>query len=1600
MSQQKISAGADATGLNLLMLQYDIADGKSLPSNVYTVQEDWDLKFRTAYSDPGNFIKSEAYVVRPEPIRPNFSIMDKDSLDYEFAVDGYKKDVERHKRAVALDEDQRKKIFTAMLTAISGNAKDQLKKEAEWSNLELAGANPLRLWQLIAKRCTIERTVRDADGSKAKNKARGSFITELKMTTTESVSEFKLRFENSIKVLNMYKVNDYSEAELVDYFIGKLDRHRYGKLQTDIDGGRLDMPKTLVEVYALTSEEKVLKTFIKFGGTKEAERREQAHVADVKQSVKPAKMATAKPVKAARESKAQECDEECFGCMKKGHTEAECTDPDVIVRLAFRKAALNKKSKARKINSKNRKADEEACVAEEAESDSEQSYEESYWATADLGHDIYENAFAGQHMRAVRAEQAKKMGRLQGGIDTMCSKHVFGAKELLNNIVDCDEITYKGIAGIATVNQVGDHEVFGKVYYKRGFPNLLSFGQLRAEGSGITIDLVPEPGGFMVGSAAGSYHFKNNGSNLYTTDFSDEVYGELCATASLIETVEENEKLFTKKQVAAAQRVRALSAAMGSVSMVNLRAIARNRRVVGIDFTEEDVENAFRIYGEDLLAIRGKSSRRLRTSVPPPVREKIVDNNVTMNCDLAFFSKVAVLVSYAKPQCLLQCNLVKDRTTASVRDAINRQKAALTSEGFNVVEITSDTEGAMVALKEELEAQGVRVSIHGPNSDSAEVDVKIKQLKNVTRAITSGLPYLLPFSLLMYAIFYACSKINMLPNSSLAHGYSPFEVFTGRSIDARRDLGATKSTGPIAFGTSCEAYEATTNTIADATRPGIFLGAKHNSVGSSYFFMLDTETVVAREQWVPRPIDLGTINMMNHIAEKKPLLPKNIRLIYKGVEVMGGDECESEPENQPESSGRRVSDAGGDMPDAVELEREPWYEDQEEDRLGPDEEYNPDPNPTEQLLATDDPQSSAPEAIIDVQPSDGANAYHHPAEESDPVQKSRQIPEAPWFLKGTPIVADASGERPRRERKPVERFVPGAYMASGRVKHTFQELWAEATDGMEQTRPLAESARAAQRERDRSESAFILTVEKALKTMGSRAEASIKKEMSAMLRKKVFEPVDWDSLSGTQKKAVIPSSMFLKEKTLPVPVLKSRFVAGGHKQDKNVYATEETSSPTVSNAAVNMVAAIAARERRKTRTMDVGTAFLNAEIRREVLMHIQKSLSKILCELKPEWKKFLRKDGSLVVRLRQALYGCVESARLWYDHISKVLVGLGFVKNVREECVFNAVKGDHQMTVCLFVDDLFTTSVDSDDLEWLRLELVKVYTDVTYTDGDVHQYLGQTYDFSEPGEVKISMCDYISDAMEEYMVTGSRVTPATEDLFKVDDSPALTEERSAVFHSRVAKILYAALRSRPDVLVTVSFLSTRVSKCTEEDWGKLERLLMYLNGTKSLGITLRASNGLRVVAHIDASFAPHEDMRSQTGVFVTLGSGPISASSKKQGLNTTSSTESELVGMSDGTPQVIWTKEFMAGQGYGVQSALMYQDNTSTIALAARGKSRSARTRHIAIRYFFIKDRVESGEIVIEHLGTDQIIADGLTKPLQGDAFRVSRDRLMGTDRS
>ena len=138
-------------------------------------------------------------------------------------------------------------------------------------------------------------------------------------------------------------------------------------------------------------------------------------------------------------------------------------------------------------------------------------------------------------------------------------------------------------------------------------------------------------------------------------------------------------------------------------------------------------------------------------------------------------------------------------------------------------------------------------------------------------------------------------------------------------------------------------------------------------------------------------------------------------------------------------------------------------------------------------------------------------------------------------------------------------------------------------------------------------------------------------------------------------------------------------------------------------------------------------------------------------------------------------------------------------------------------------------------------------------------------------------------------------------------------------------------------------------------------------------------------------------MRGHTGGALSLGRGFLIVISTKQKLNTRSSTETKLLGVDDCMPAVCWTRYFLDAQGYGVKENLVFQDNQSAILLETNGMASSGkRTKHLNVRYFFVTDRINKGELEVGWCPTEDMIGDFATKLVQGSLFRKFRDMIMG----
>ena len=456
-------------------------------------------------------------------------------------------------------------------------------------------------------------------------------------------------------------------------------------------------------------------------------------------------------------------------------------------------------------------------------------------------------------------------------------------------------------------------------------------------------------------------------------------------------------------------------------------------------------------------------------------------------------------------------------------------------------------------------------------------------------------------------------------------------------------------------------------------------------------------------------------------------------------------------------------------------------------------------------------------------------------------------------------------------------------------------------------------------------------------------------------------------------------------------------------------------SPTVSLEALVTHLLIGVHEDRKFISFDIPGGFLQSDMAEDklVLMKFKGQFADMMVTVNPEYKGLIRyektKSGKsiqvLYLKVIRAIYGCIEAALQWYKLFTEVLQKKGFKLNPYDKCIANKMINGNQCSVAWHVDDCMASHKEQHVLEYLGKIMIKHFGEMDIKTGDEHEFLGMTIIFNRRNRtVNIGMNTAVEKIIDDFEkesgeIRGAQVTtPSNHSLFRVDEmSVELDSNKSAIFHSTTAKLLYLMKRVRPDLETSVSFLMKRVSKSTDEDWDKLKRVLNYVKRTKSDERTIGAKTLSQIWNFIDASHAVHENMRSHTGGLMSMGLGLIHGKSCSQTMNTKSSTESELVGVSEYLPYNVWFCNFMEEQGYQIKENILYQDNKSAILMEINGRnSCTGNSRHINIRYFWVKDRVDKGKIKIRYLPTHLMLADFFTKPLMGKLFETMREYIMG----
>jgi hypothetical protein len=423
----------------------------------------------------------------------------------------------------------------------------------------------------------------------------------------------------------------------------------------------------------------------------------------------------------------------------------------------------------------------------------------------------------------------------------------------------------------------------------------------------------------------------------------------------------------------------------------------------------------------------------------------------------------------------------------------------------------------------------------------------------------------------------------------------------------------------------------------------------------------------------------------------------------------------------------------------------------------------------------------------------------------------------------------------------------------------------------------------------------------------------------------------------------------------------------------------ETFSPTIRAESLRALLAIGAAEDLEIRQLDVVSAYPRSKLHAIVYM-------------KPP--EALKAPKGKVLLLKQSLYGLKQSGREWYIEACRGLKTLGFTPCYSEPSVFTT--RNKSLIIGLYVDDMLVLGASLQAVQ-ATIQGISALWEIKDL-GDVRQILGLQVQRDRPNRtLKIDQNHYIQEVLGRFRLEDSKPVnlPISDRNTLIKGKATEQQTDQNLYQQAIGSLTWIAKGTRPDIQYSVGQLSQYCNEPTVRHWNAVLRVLRYLKGTIGYSILYspkRPSKG-QLQGYCDADYAGDTDDRhSVSGHLYLLGGGPITWNSVKQRCIATSTTESEYIALSDASKQGQWIRallrELKRTQYLPSNLAVpIFSDNQSCIALAKDPVAHS-RTKHIDVRYHYIRELVSYGKATIDYMPTEDMVADMLTKPLPLTAYR------------
>jgi hypothetical protein len=426
---------------------------------------------------------------------------------------------------------------------------------------------------------------------------------------------------------------------------------------------------------------------------------------------------------------------------------------------------------------------------------------------------------------------------------------------------------------------------------------------------------------------------------------------------------------------------------------------------------------------------------------------------------------------------------------------------------------------------------------------------------------------------------------------------------------------------------------------------------------------------------------------------------------------------------------------------------------------------------------------------------------------------------------------------------------------------------------------------------------------------------------------------------------------------------KARLVIQGNRQVAGV-DFDEVFAPVSRFATLRVFLAMVAREDMELHQLDVKTAFLNADLDRDVYAY-------------PAQGSGVPRDKVLL--LKRAVYGLRQAPRAWFERLKEHLVSFGFEPSSADPSLYVLNKDGVRSYLLVYVDDLLAASVSLEMVQEVKRHIMSEFA--ARDMGEASTFLG--YEISRD-RAKRELIIRQSGLVREYAVKfgAERVKkrrvpiPAGTVLqVKQDKSPPPPR-----YSELLGSLLYLAGGTRPDISFAVGALSRFSSNPSMQHWRVLKGVLNYVAGTPNAGIRFDGMSASGLEGYSDSDYAADKVRRkSVSGSVFTICGGAVVWLSKQQTSVALSTAEAEYTAAAQASKEGLWLRNLMIDLGEPPMSVPLHMDNQAAIAMTENPVV-STKCKHVDVHLHAVRDYVAQGLLAVQYTRTEEMAADMLTK--------------------